>query len=189
MTSSSMSEAIRRLRDGLVAHDTAGLGDGQLVERFLSDRDEAAFASLVRRHGPMVLGVCGRVLRNRHDAEDAFQATFLVLARKAGSVVPRELVGHWLYGVAYRTALRVRSSALRLGFRERQVKNMPEPAAPVEALGDDCRRSTASPSSSASWRARVSGRSQPRSVCRRAPWRAGWRAAACGYGKASPDAA
>src|SRR5947209_15211565 len=139
MTISPLSKAIHRLRDGLAAHDEAGLRDGQLVERFLADRDEAAFAGLVRRHGPMVLGVCGRVLGNRHDAEDAFQATFLVLARKAGSVVPRDLVGHWLYGVAYRTALRARSSALRRGYRERQVNDMPERAAPVAALGDDLR--------------------------------------------------
>src|SRR5918912_374248 len=82
--------------------------DGQLLEGFLSRRDEAAFEALVRRHGPMVLGVCRRVLRNWHDAEDAFQATFLVLVKKAASVVPRERVGSWLYGVAHQTALKAR---------------------------------------------------------------------------------
>src|SRR5207253_6439186 len=94
------------------------------LERFLTLREEVAFEALVRRHGPMVLGVCRRVLRNGHDAEDAFQATFLVLVRKAGSIVPRELVGHWLYGVAYRTALKARSMAARRRAMERQVRDM-----------------------------------------------------------------
>src|SRR5580704_12270545 len=82
-----------------------GLTDGQLLARFVAGRDETAFATLLQRHGPMVLGVCRRVLGHVHDAEDAFQATFLVLARKASAVVKRESVGAFLYGVAYRTAL------------------------------------------------------------------------------------
>jgi RNA polymerase sigma factor (sigma-70 family) len=99
--------------------------DGQLLERFLSQREEAAFEALVCRHGPMVLGVCRRVLRDGHDAEDAFQATFLVLVRKAASIMPRELVGNWLYGVAYRTALKARCMTARRRARERQVRDMP----------------------------------------------------------------
>jgi RNA polymerase sigma factor (sigma-70 family) len=94
-------------------------GDGQLLERYLSRREETAFEALVRRHGPMVLGVCRRVLRNDHDAEDAFQATFLVLVRKAPSIRPREQVGNWLYGVAHRTALKAKAMAAKQSARER----------------------------------------------------------------------
>src|ERR1700693_3286371 len=72
--------------------------DGQLLESFVTRRDEAAFEALLRRYGPMVLDVCRRVLRHGHDAEDAFQATFLVLVRKAAQVRRREAVGNWLYG-------------------------------------------------------------------------------------------
>ena len=71
------------------------LSDGQLLGRFAARREEAAFEALVRRHGPMVWGVCRRILRNPHDAEDAFQATFLVLARKAASIAQREMVANW----------------------------------------------------------------------------------------------
>jgi RNA polymerase sigma factor (sigma-70 family) len=111
-----------------------GLTDGQLLGRFVAARDEASFAALVRRHGAMVLGVCRRVLRDFHDAEDAFQATFLVLARRAASVVKRESVGCWLHGVAYRTALEARDLTGRRRARERQVTDMPHPeVAPAEA--------------------------------------------------------
>ena len=75
------------------------------------------FESIVRRHGPMVWGVCRRVLRDHYDAEDAFQATFLVLARKAGSIVPREKVGNWLHGVAYQTAMKVSRATRTSGRR------------------------------------------------------------------------
>jgi RNA polymerase sigma factor (sigma-70 family) len=104
--------------------------DEQLLDSFVARQDETAFEMLVRRHGPMVLGVCRRLLRNQHDAEDAFQATFLVLVRKAAAIRQCDLLGNWLYGVAYRTALDARSTAARRRTREKQVDAMPEPEMP-----------------------------------------------------------
>jgi RNA polymerase sigma factor (sigma-70 family) len=101
--------------------------DRELLHRFVTARDEEAFAALVRRHGPMVLGVCRRVLRDREDAQDAFQVTFLVLARKAGSLARADLLANWLHGVAHRTAAHMRGQAARRAERERQVAAMPAP--------------------------------------------------------------
>jgi RNA polymerase sigma factor (sigma-70 family) len=118
-------------------HDGAGLTDGQLLAEFVRDRDDAAFASLVKRHAPMVFGVCRRLIQDTHVAEDAFQAVFLVLARRASSVRPREQVGNWLYGVAFRTALKARSSLARHRSREKQVHAMPHPVVlPMEVWHD-----------------------------------------------------
>src|SRR5262249_2303195 len=117
--------------------DEAAQTDGQLLERYVRGREESAFAALVRRHGPMVWGVCRRVLGGHHDAEGAFQATFLVLVRKAASVLPREMVANWLYGVAHQTALKARATAARRRGRERQVTAMPEPEAARQDLWDD----------------------------------------------------
>src|SRR6266511_947660 len=119
MPTGQLSDVLHCLRGATCPRDGGERTDGELLEAFLTRRDEAAFAGLVWRHGPMVLGVCRRVLRNAHDAEDAFQASFLVLARKAGSIKRRELLANWLYGVAHRTALATRSAALRRQRRER----------------------------------------------------------------------
>src|SRR5579884_2815147 len=121
------SKVIQHLRRTVLLHDGAGLTDGQLLGCFIEHRDQAAFAALVKRHGPMVWGVCRRLLPH-HDAEDAFQATFLVLVRKAASIRQRDIVANWLYGVAHQTALHSRRTTARRRTRERQVMQMPEPA-------------------------------------------------------------
>jgi RNA polymerase sigma factor (sigma-70 family) len=137
MVTSQISEVISHLRRTVLLCDGAGLTDGQLLEGFISRRDEAALAALVKRHGPMVWGVCRRILRNYHDAEDAFQATFLVLVRKAASVASRELLANWLYGVAHQTALNARATAANRRRRERQVIEMPEPVTTEPDLWND----------------------------------------------------
>jgi RNA polymerase sigma factor (sigma-70 family) len=123
-----MKAVFQHLRKAVRRGEVEGITDGQLLKRFLDGRDERAFEALVLRHGPMVLGVCRRVLANAHDAEDAFQAAFLVLVRKAGSIGKAELLGNWLYGVAYRTALEAKGKTARRRSREKQVRDMPHPA-------------------------------------------------------------
>jgi RNA polymerase sigma factor (sigma-70 family) len=104
-------------REGTVA----GLDDGQLLERFAKGRDEAAFAALVKRHGPMVLAACRGLLRDEHTADDAFQATFLVLARRAGAIRLPDRLGAWLHGVACHAAAKAKRSESRRTRRERQA--------------------------------------------------------------------
>src|SRR2546421_3246306 len=127
MANHPIGKVINRIRQTLQPREAVEPTDGQLLDRFIEVQDEGAFESLVRRHGPMVLGVCRRVLHDHHNAEDAFQATFLVLARKALSIRHRDLVASWLYGVAFQTALRARAAACRRSTREKQVMEMPEP--------------------------------------------------------------
>src|ERR1700678_3739959 len=118
--------SLRQLRALFSAGTATGLTDGELLERYTARRAESAeaataaemaFAALVNRHGAMVWGVCHRVLGDAHEAEDAFQATFLVLVRKAGSVRVDGSLGRWLYGVAHRVALRARFEARRRGSK------------------------------------------------------------------------
>jgi RNA polymerase sigma factor (sigma-70 family) len=133
---SKMNVAVRDLQTLFEVGSLGGLSDGQLLGRFLERREGAVFEVIVDRHGPMVWGVCRRVLRDHHDAEDAFQATFLVLARKASSVLPRERLGNWLHGVAFQTAMNARVMRAKRWARETQVPDMPEPMAEPDDLRD-----------------------------------------------------
>jgi RNA polymerase sigma factor (sigma-70 family) len=122
MDTPPLEQVLRHLRRLVAPAGTAG--DGDLLLRFVERRDEGAFAALVRRHGPMVLAVCRGLLGDSHAAEDAFQATFLVLLRRARDLDQRESLGGWLYGVASRTALKARTGAARRRVRERKAAAM-----------------------------------------------------------------
>jgi RNA polymerase sigma factor (sigma-70 family) len=128
MPPGALSDIIGHIRRLALRADVKGLEDRLLLERFLNERDEEAFQALVRRHGPMIFAVCRRFLTNLQDAEDAFQATLLVLVRKAGSIGRRDLLANWLYGVACRTALRARTDSARRRAREEQAaEGRPKP--------------------------------------------------------------
>ncbi|HZY86758.1 MAG TPA: sigma-70 family RNA polymerase sigma factor, partial [Gemmataceae bacterium] len=131
MAQAHLSAVLRHLRRRAGANLGEGATDGQLLERFAARRDEAAFEALVERHGPMVLAACRRVLHDRHEAEDVFQATFLVLARKAAALDRRPSVSSWLYTVAYRLALKARAGAAR-----RQATTGPPRPGPPDALAE-----------------------------------------------------
>ncbi len=123
------------------------MSDGQLLEQFLSRRDEgaeAAFTALVSLHGPMVWDVCRGILSDPDAAEDAFQATFLILARRAGSIRRRDAVGPWLHGVARRVAVRARAAAARRRRHEGQGNEMKaiSPPATDACVGSRSRRCT-----------------------------------------------
>ena len=118
------SEMVNPIRTLFAVGTIAGLTDAELLERFASrggEEAEMAFAALLARHGPMVLSVCRGLLRDRHDSEDAFQATFLVLARKAGSLRRPDQLAPWLYGVAHRASRQVKAANHRRRLREREA--------------------------------------------------------------------
>jgi RNA polymerase sigma factor (sigma-70 family) len=130
-----MSRLIRSLHKLAGPPDAERLRDEQLLERFVAGRDQAAFELLLWRHGPMVLGVCRRVLRDTQDAEDAFQATWLTFVKKAAAIVRREAVGSWLYQVAYRVALRARAGRAKRSSRE-QIDPDRLAAVPADESGE-----------------------------------------------------
>src|SRR5262245_11454390 len=130
------TQAVNLLRWAVAAADDRS--DAQMLDDFVRGRDPAAVEAIVRRHGPMVWGVCRRAL-SHHDAEDAFQATFLVLARRPDAVRPPGLLGNWLYGVARRTALKAKTLAAKRHSREATVDTLPDPPAPEPAEWADLR--------------------------------------------------
>lgn len=132
-----LTNVVLQLRATASVQQELELTDGELLERYLHGRDDDAFEALVERHGPMVLAVCRRVVGNLQDAEDAFQATFLVLVRKAASIRPRNKVGNWLHGVAYRAGLKARTLSNRQKERERQMKKVPEATTIETGLWED----------------------------------------------------
>jgi RNA polymerase sigma factor (sigma-70 family) len=122
MSNAALGPVLRHIRKLAASTSVTERTDQQLLQDFATRRDEAAFATLVSRHGGLVLSVCHHVLRHAQDAEDAFQATFLVLARKAASIRKREALVSWLHGVAYRMALKAKRSAARRRQREKEVE-------------------------------------------------------------------
>ncbi len=133
MTSSPAASLLRQIQRLVTARTLAHLSDQELLRRFTEERDDASFSTIVSRHGLMVWQVCQRVLHNGHEAEDAFQATFLVLAQKAGSSHWHESVGNWLYQVAFRISRQAKASALRRHAHESRVEAKPQvdPAAEI----------------------------------------------------------
>ena len=121
MSHSAFDRLIQCMRGADAAHNAT---DGELLRAFTASDDQAAFAALTKRHGPLVLAVCRRILGNLEEAEDAFQATFIVLARQAATIVKKESLASWLHGVAQRVALNARRLSLRRHKYETQAKIM-----------------------------------------------------------------
>src|SRR5213080_4126924 len=137
MTAANAKPILDHVRRLAVCREAAP-SDGDLLHRYLERHDEAAFRALVERHGPMVLGVCQAVLQRRHDAEDAFQGAFLVLARKAASIRRPDGVACWLHGVAYRVARKARAAAAsRQATEARAARRQPAGASSASALPAD----------------------------------------------------
>ena len=138
-----VKSALRQIRTLYTLGALGGMSDAQLLELFVTcggEDAEDAFSTLVDRHGPMVLGVCRRMLATTHDAEDAFQAAFLILARRASSIGRREKLAGWLHGVAVRTASEARRGAAQQRMRERRLMNVYECNGACKMSGTICCR-------------------------------------------------
>src|SRR5713101_2617865 len=130
MAREQLKEVVWRIRQLAAWRDADELSDGDLLSRFVAGRDEISFEALVRRHGPLVLRVCRLVLHHEQDAEDAMQATFLVLARKAATIRQALSLASWLHGVAFRTAMKAKSQAAKnRGGCVHRPASPPEPSA------------------------------------------------------------
>ena len=158
-----LGAALRQIHGLFEAGTVAGLTDGQLLERYITRRDESAFAALVMRHGPMVLGVCHSILHGVAEVEDAFQATFLLLIRKAGTIRGRDAVGGWLHRVAHWVAVqagrdRSRTTAAARARRTARPRRRPRGARrrrlarPDHEELRDCPSDSAARSCSATWK-------------------------------------
>jgi RNA polymerase sigma factor (sigma-70 family) len=139
MTNNDRTTLTRYLRRTLRLPEAGGLADAQLLERFVADRDEAAFEVLVWRHGPKVLGVCRRMLHHDQDAEDAFQATFIILVRKARSIAKGQSLSSWLHRVAYRVALRARMLTQQRTARQKPLSECQAAQGGQDAVWSDLR--------------------------------------------------
>jgi RNA polymerase sigma factor (sigma-70 family) len=139
MATAQMSRFLRRLTRGMAAETLGELTDRQLLERLLAARDQAVFEALVRRHGPMVYRVCWRVLQQAEDTEDAFQATFLLLARRLETVRKRDSLASWLHGVAHRVALDAKAQAARRRRHEARAADNSHPGPPEEITWGELR--------------------------------------------------
>src|SRR5438552_5570446 len=136
MATAQLDTLLRHIRKLAAAGGLPQRSDRQLLDDFSDHRDETAFAALLARHGPMVLRVCRRALNHEQDAEDAFQATFLVLARHIGSIRKREALAGWLHGVAYRTAMKTKRSAARRRNHEARLRTLSPRAVPSPTWDD-----------------------------------------------------
>src|SRR5579883_2700033 len=136
MATTELGTLLRHIEQLTAGHGVRQWTDRQLLDDFTARRDEAAFAALVSRHGPMVLRVCRRVLHHEQDAEDAFQAAFLVLAQNARSIRRCEALAAWLHGVAYRTAMKLRRTAARRRNHEARFKELAPQVVPGPRWND-----------------------------------------------------
>src|SRR4051794_3660553 len=137
MSQANQAVGLRHLLGLIESGTIAGLSDAQLLERYVAYRDERAFAVLVKRHGPMVLSVCKATLAGSPEVEDAFQATFLVLIRKAPTIRGQQAVGGWLHRVAQRVAVQAAVARSRTSVREGQGSDLSARIAIAAAAPDD----------------------------------------------------
>ena len=145
MAIETLGAALRQIKRLWADGTVTGFSDAQLLERFVSGHDAAAFEPLVARHGPMVLSVCRGILKDPNDAEDAFQATFLILVKKSATFRGHVALGPWLYQVAHRVAIRANAAAARRRACERQAGQMAmrQPQSQDrQPRATSCRRST-----------------------------------------------